>query len=427
MLGGSGTALCVPTATGRCRRRRSTSSTYARPGRQPGLCTFRTCGRQRAWCRLLLSWTAGPHASRCAASCRKSAWCPLLHPPPQRRGRAPQGPQICAWGEFGQGLDHVWYMVHADPCLCGGGATMPPHPWADTAPLLRKAEDDVRAELQVLARRAAAGPPPPQAPPASPDPSGLPPEPPGAPHPRPVQPRPDLDLDVGLGAPPVLGAASGPPLGLAPAPPLAPDPTSGPPQGVAPASVPDPTSGPSLGVALACRWSPYGVHLGCEVDPPGGGDWGHLPLPAAECISWRGPDSSASGSRVGVGGGGVSKGRPLSLSSLCPTGRANEAHPAPASVGTGHASWSPACTRFGEGSWWGSGREPSPPPGQVHRTLRTPCTPWSLGLMGGCAPWAGAGRVGPPAPIWARRRGGRGGGTMRRWFGPHHVCVCVCG
>ena len=187
-------------------------------------------------------------------------------PPPQRRGRAPQGPQICAWGEFGQGLDHVWYMVHADPCLCGGGATMPPHPWADTAPLLRKAEDDVRVELQALARRAAAGPPPPQAPP---DPSGPPPEPPGAPHPQPVQLRPDLDLDVGLGASPVLGAASGPPLGLAPALPLA----------------PDPTSGPSLGVALACRWSPYGVHLGCEVDPPGGGDWGHLPLPAAEGMS----------------------------------------------------------------------------------------------------------------------------------------------
>ena len=239
---------------------------------------------------------------------------------------------------------------------------MPPHPWADTAPLLRKAEDDVRAELQVLARRAAAGPPPPQAPPAPPDPSGLPPEPPGAPHPRPVQPRPDLDLDVGLGAPPVLGAASGPPLGLAPAPPLAPDPTSGPPQGVAPASVPDPTSGPSLGVALACRWSPYGVHLGCEVDPPGGGDWGHLPLPAAEGMSWRDPDTSASGSRMGVGGGGVSEDQPLSLSSLCPTGRANVAHPPPASVGTGHASWSPACTRFGEGSWWGSGRESSPPP-----------------------------------------------------------------
>ena len=63
--------------------------------------------------------------------------------------------------------DDVWALVHGQPCRCGGGATMPPHPLAGLQP--------ARAQEDMLLYRAAMGvcpgPAPPASPPAVPAPS----------------------------------------------------------------------------------------------------------------------------------------------------------------------------------------------------------------------------------------------------------------
>ena len=110
---------------------------------------------------LLQTWDAThglPSVQECTthmhtvACCRR---CGSQPPPPRPRGR---GPRVCRWDEFRQGMDHVWFLAHADPCLCGGGAAMPPHPWAHAGPLTRHAVEDVITERLTPPRRSPPGP-----------------------------------------------------------------------------------------------------------------------------------------------------------------------------------------------------------------------------------------------------------------------------
>ena len=61
--------------------------------------------------------------------------------------------------------DDVWALVHGQPCRCGGGATMPPHPLAHLQPA--RAQEDVQLYRAALGVRPGPAPPaPPPAPPA---------------------------------------------------------------------------------------------------------------------------------------------------------------------------------------------------------------------------------------------------------------------
>ena len=57
-------------------------------------------------------------------------------PRPRRRQAqaAPRVLQVCTWASCGAGFDMVWLLEHANPCLCNGGASMPPHPYEAVFP-----------------------------------------------------------------------------------------------------------------------------------------------------------------------------------------------------------------------------------------------------------------------------------------------------
>ena len=63
-------------------------------------------------------------------------------------------PQVCAWMSCGQGIGQFWYLTHAHPCLCSGGATLPRHPVEE----LPWAQDDIRAAKADLAAMPRLGP-----------------------------------------------------------------------------------------------------------------------------------------------------------------------------------------------------------------------------------------------------------------------------